>query len=93
VLKTNRHRVGRDHHVAAVVLANGAVLRISPRHPTADGRSFGDLRAGDHLGDVEVAAVKLVPYDAEFTYDILPGSSTGFYFAGGALIGSTLGPR
>jgi hypothetical protein len=93
VLKTSRHRVGHDHHVVEVVLANGAVLRISPGHPTADGRLFGDLAPGDHLGEVEVAAVKLVPYDAEFTYDILPGSSTGFYFAGGALIGSTLSPR
>jgi hypothetical protein len=34
--------------------------------------------------------VKLVPYDGKATYDILPATSTGFYFAGGALIGSTL---
>jgi hypothetical protein len=92
VLNANRHGVGHDHHVVEVVLANGAVLRISPRHPTADGRVFGDLVPGDRLGEVDVVAVKLVAYDSEFTYDILPATGTGFYFAGGALIGSTLGP-
>ena len=30
--------------------------------------------------------------DGEYTYDILPASKTGSYFAGGALIGSTLAP-
>jgi hypothetical protein len=92
VVRTSTTRV-RKHHVVEVALANGAVLRISPRHPTADGRLFADLVAGDHLGDVEVVAVKLVPYDAEATYDILPASTTGFYFAGGALVGSTLAAR
>jgi hypothetical protein len=93
VVKTNRHRVGHDHHVVEVVLANGTMLRISPRHPTADGRVFGDLVPGERLGEVDVVAVTLVPYDREFTHDILPATSTGFYYAGRALIGSTLAPR
>jgi hypothetical protein len=37
-----------------------------------------------------VMAARLVPYTHEATYDILPGSSTGAYFAAGALVGSTL---
>jgi hypothetical protein len=93
LLKASRHRVSVDHRVVEVVLASGAVLHISPRHPTADGRLLGDLALGDHLGDVEVTAVSLVPYHAEFTYDILPATSNGFYFASGALIGSTLAPQ
>jgi hypothetical protein len=93
VLKTSRTQVGADHQVVEATLADGAVLRISPRHPTADGRLFADLRAGDRLGEVEVAATKLVPYDTEATYDILPASSTGFYYASGALLGSTIARR
>jgi hypothetical protein len=92
VIRTSTTRV-RKHHVIEVALANGAALRISPRHPTADGHLFADLVAGDHLGEVQILAVKLVPYDAEATYDILPASTTGFYFAGGALVGSTLAGR
>jgi hypothetical protein len=80
----------QKHHVVEVTLANGALLRISPRHPTADGRLFADLVPGDRLGEVEVAAARLVPYDANATYDILPASTTGSYFAAGALVGSTL---
>ena len=34
---------------------------------------------------------EVVPYAHDFTYDILPASDSGTYFAGGALVGSTLG--
>jgi hypothetical protein len=73
-------------------MSNGAKLDISAPHPTADGRSFGDLRAGDLLDGVGVASVTVIPYAYSFTYDILPDSDTGTYVAGGALIGSTLVP-
>jgi hypothetical protein len=74
-----------------VELASGAVLEISARHPTADGRTFGDLNAGEELGGVAIARTRIVPYQPRFTYDILPASDSGTYFAGGVLIGSTLG--
>lgn len=80
-----------NHHVVRVELENGAVLEISARHPTADGRTFGDLRAGDELGGVQIARASVIAYVHSFTYDILPASDTGTYFAGGVLIGSTLG--
>jgi len=79
------------HHVMQVRLSNGVELDISAPHPTADGRSFGQLRAGDMLDGVGVVSARSVPYDYAFTYDILPDSETGTYVAGGALIGSTLG--
>lgn len=41
---------------------------------------------------VVIVSANLVPYTHEATYDILPESDTGAYFAGGALIGSTLAP-
>jgi hypothetical protein len=89
VRQTHRSPV-KNHRVIEVVLRDGVVLRISAAHPTADGRSFGQLHAGDWLGGREVASVKVVPYAHDATYDILPDSDTGTYFAGGALIGSTL---
>lgn len=89
-------RVGRmsvtGHEVVRVKLVNGAVLEISGTHPTAEGGSFDRLRAGDQLGHVAVLSVERIPYAYSLTYDILPNSTSGAYFAGGALIASTLAP-
>ena len=89
----HREPVTGSHRVVELTLAHGATLRISPRHPTADGRRFSDLAAGDVVDGVRVIASRLVDYDQPFTYDILPDSDSGTYFAGGALIGSTLSDR
>jgi hypothetical protein len=85
-----KQRPASSHVVPQLLLDNGQVLQISARHPTADNRTFGELRAGDRLGELRIKAVKLVTYEHSFTYYILPASDTGFYFAGGAMIGSTL---
>ena len=92
VVKASRQAV-RSHHVVRVGLASGAVLEISAGHPTADGRTFEELRVGDKLGDTEIVSVQVVPYAHDYTYDILPASESGVYFAGGVPIGSTLQPR
>lgn len=89
IRETHRTAV-TNHRVIELVLRDGATLYISAVHPTADGRLFGELRAGDWLGGREVASAEIVPYAHDATYDILPDSDTGTYFAGGALIGSTL---
>jgi hypothetical protein len=89
VLQATRQAV-RSHHVIRVELASGVVLEISGGHPTADGRTFGELRVGDTLGDTEIVSVHVVPYAHDHTYDILPASESGVYFAGGVPIGSTL---
>jgi hypothetical protein len=82
------------HWVMRVQLDSGAVLEISPGHPTAQGRSFGELSAGDRLDERHaVVSAQLVPYAHDRTYDILPDSSSGSYFAAGALVGSTLHSR
>jgi hypothetical protein len=91
ILRTNRVPAA-NHHVVELVLENGARLRISEGHPTADGRTFADLRPGDHLGDARVVALRSISYPYAFTYDILPASDSRTYVAGGALIGSTLAP-
>lgn len=80
------------HYVVRLLLASGVTLEISATHPTADGRTFGDLAAHDRLDGVEVVTADRVPYRHSHTYDILPGSDTGTYYAGGVLIGSTLRP-
>ena len=81
------------HHVVHVVFRDGRSLEISAGHPTGDGRTFGDLQAGGLLDRHEIISAEVVPYQFAFTYDVLPGSSTGTYFAAGALIGSTLPTR
>jgi hypothetical protein len=79
------------HHVMRVVLETGRTLEISPGHPTADGRRFDELRRGSLLDEQSaVREADLVDYRFDRTYDILPASDTGTYFAEGALIGSTL---
>ena len=92
ILLTNRVRVTGSHHMVEVRLSTGTVLSISPSHPTADGRTFADLAAGDRLDDVALDSVRRVPYTEAYTYDILPDSDSGAYFAGGVLIGTTLAP-
>jgi hypothetical protein len=79
-----------DHHVVRVVLETGVTLEISPTHPTADGRRIGDLVATSTIDGVRVVSAQLVPYEHARTYDILPESDSGTYYAGGVLIGSTL---
>lgn len=90
LMRVDRNAVAR-HRVVRVVLADGRALEVSAGHPTADGRRFGDLKAGTAIDEVHsVVSAAFVPYAYDATYDILPASSTGTYYAAGALIGSTL---
>ena len=63
---------------------------MSGPHPTADGRTFADLRVGERLAGQTIVELVWLPYEHDYTYDILPASDTGTYFAAGALVGSTL---
>jgi hypothetical protein len=89
LVRVNRVPV-QGHHVVRVTLDSGRVLEISAKHPTADGRTFGDLHVGDRLDTARVVSAELVPYSHEFTYDVLPATDSGVYVAGGVVIGSTL---
>jgi hypothetical protein len=80
----------RHHRILEITLDNGRTLRMSALHPTADGRVFDDLRAGDALGNVRVTSTSTIDYADEYTYDILPKSDSGTYVAAGALVASTL---
>jgi hypothetical protein len=80
----------KNHHVMRVTLETGRLIQISPGHPTADGRTFAELRAGSVLDGVRIRDASLVAYTEPFTVDILPDSDTGAYFAAGVLLGTTL---
>jgi hypothetical protein len=77
------------HRVVRVVLADGRVVVASPGHPTGDSRRIGELNPGDLLDGSRVTTAELVPYVGN-TWDLLPLSSTGEYWANGVLLGSTL---
>ena len=82
--------VPATHEVVRVVLDDGHVVLVSPGHPTADGRRIGNLVAGDALDGERVVSTERVRYLGGATYDILPASATGAYWANGILLGSTL---
>lgn len=77
------------HEVVRLSLADGRTFVASPGHPTADGRTVGELRAGDVLDGSLVVSVQLVGYVGA-TYDLLPSGPTGTYFVNGVLLGSTM---
>ena len=92
LLRVGRTAVPAEHLVLKVGLDDGRSVTASLRHPTADGRTFTDLAAGDSLDGGVISALDLLPYSAAYTYDLLPAGETGWYWADGVLIGSTLAP-
>ena len=81
------------HRMVHVALADGRELLVSPGHRTADGRQAGDLRVGDQLDGSTITTWELVPYAGGRTYDLLPAGATGFYWANGIPMSSTLTAR
>ena len=92
VLKVARVPVSTGHSLVHMVLADGRELWASPGHPTADGRVLADLHPGDLLDGSRVLQADRVIYDGAATYDLLPAGPTGYYWADGILMGSTLSP-
>ncbi len=90
ILKTGRTLSPPGHMMVHVVLQDKRELYVSPNHPTSDGRAFYQLRMGDILDGSKIQNIEQVPYHGTFTYDILPNGPTGFYWANGILVGSTL---
>jgi hypothetical protein len=84
--------VSAGHILLHVALQDGRELWASPGHPTADGRRLVDVRPGDLLDGARVLSVHQVAYEGAATYDLLPAGTTGFYWADGILMGSTLKP-
>jgi len=92
IVKMGNVRVPARHEMVHVTLRDGRELWASSGHPTADGRYLADLKIGDTLDGSSVTDLERVPYDGGSTFDILPAGDTGFYWANGILMGSTLHP-
>ena len=90
ILLTVRVPVPASHQMVDLTLDDGRHLLASPGHPTSDGRALGDLAAGDRLDGARITRAERVAYGQPATYDLLPASATGFYWANGILMGSTL---
>lgn len=90
ILQTARVPVPATHQVVHVTLSDGRELWASPNHPSADGRLLRELKVGDRLDGARVTSVERLPYGGTATYDLLPSGETGFYWANGILMGSTL---
>jgi hypothetical protein len=73
-----------------LVLEDGRELLASPGHPLADGRRLSTILAGDRLDNSRVVLAEIVVWEGPYTYDILPSSESGLYYANGILLGSTL---
>jgi hypothetical protein len=78
------------HEVVHLVLDDGREVWASAGHPTADVRAVGTLALGDKLDGARVAGIERVTYSGGATFDILPDSPSGTYWANGILLGSTL---
>jgi len=79
-----------SHQIIHAILSDGRELWASPCHPTADGRMLGLIKVGDTLDGAYVTRIERILYKGSATYDLLPSGGTGFYWANGILIGSTL---
>jgi len=90
ILQVGKTLVPPTHKMVHLILDDGRELFASPGHPTTDGRVLGELKAGDILDGAKIKTVELVPYNENYTYDILPSGHTGFYWADGILLKSTL---
>jgi hypothetical protein len=90
LLKVSSTPVPVDHKVVHLVLEDGRALRVSPKHPTEDGRTVEELKAGNTYDGSIIKSIALEQYSEEKTYDLLPAGETGHYWANGILMGSTL---
>ena len=90
ILQTGNVRVPATHQVIHLMLSDGRELWASPGHPTADGRRLADLKVGDGFDGAHIVLVERIIYRGSSTYDLLPSGGTGFYWANGILMGSTL---
>lgn len=91
VLSVHALAVIEPHQMTELTLSDGRVVRASAGHPLGrGGGSFGELHSGDVLDGATILSVETAPYDGSHTWELLPGGSTGEYWADGVPVGSTL---
>lgn len=90
IIAAGKTPVPPTHQMVRLVLADGRTVLVSPGHPTIDGRNVGELAVNDRYDGTRVISVDRISYSGGATYDILPSGETGFYWANGILLDSTL---
>ncbi|MBA3468450.1 MAG: Hint domain-containing protein [Herpetosiphonaceae bacterium] len=90
ILRVSRSAVPPQHQVARVTLSDGRRVTASLRHPTSDGRLFAELNVGEQLDGGTISRIEQADYAHGWTYDLLPEGATGWYWADGVLLASTL---
>jgi hypothetical protein len=90
VLKSSSTPVPDSFQVVRITLSDGRTVTASPGHSTADLRGLGQYSVGDIIDGATVISIERISYASGATYDLLPSGDTGFYWANGILLGSTL---
>jgi hypothetical protein len=90
LLKVGKTIVPAHHQVVHLMLEDGRQIWASLGHPTVDGRLMGSFHPGDMLDGSLVKVAERMAYPGYATFDLLPAGDTGFYWANGILIASTL---
>ncbi len=90
VIKISNTPTPITHKVVHLVLTDGRQLWVSPNHPTVSSLEVGQLQVGQSYNSSVILIAELIPYWDNKTYDLLPNSDTGFYYANGILMGTTL---
>jgi hypothetical protein len=90
VLQAGNTHVFTYHTIVQIILDDSRELYVSPEHLTADERLTHQLSVGDLLDGSNIQSVEFETYAGTRTYDILPSGPTGFYWANGILMKSSL---
>ena len=90
IREVNKVKVEPTHRIVELKLTDGRQLRVFPGHPTADSyTSIEHYSIGDTLDGSAVIPKEYTMLGNTCTYNILPKSWLGDYWANGVLIGST----
>ena len=90
IVETTSTIVPSSFKVIKIELNDGRTITASPGHPTAEGRAIADYQLGNELDGAQIVTMDYITYENSMTYDILPAGNTGYYWANGILLGSTL---
>jgi hypothetical protein len=82
--------VAQPHQMLRLTLADGRTLLASPGHPLPNGSSLSTLQAGAEFAGSRILDAETVGYRARFTFDLRAGGETGWYWAEGILLASSL---
>lgn len=87
----NKVLINEGHTMVILELADGRKLQVTGEHPSSiESKSIEEYTIGEKMDGSTIIQKSVVVYKEEYTYDILPSGETGYYWANGILIGSTL---